>query len=77
MVILSRKIAVPVVFGVWAVALLVGIHTIAVLPWFTDYTTFMAARRASAIPRWRLRFVTVIHSERCLRSQRWLEAHGS
>ena len=40
MQVLTRKVAAPVVVGVWAIALLVGAHTVAVLPWFTDYYDF-------------------------------------
>ena len=35
--VLTRKVVLPVVLGVWAVALLVGIYTVAVLPSFNDY----------------------------------------
>ena len=35
-----RKIIVPIVLGVWAVALLVAVHTLVVLPRFIDYYEF-------------------------------------
>jgi hypothetical protein len=44
MVILTRKVVAPVVLGVWTVALLVGMHTVAVLQWFTDYYDFYRGR---------------------------------
>lgn len=34
---IPRKIVLPVVLGVWAGLLLVGVYTMAFLPWFTDY----------------------------------------
>jgi hypothetical protein len=40
----TRKVVIPVVLGVWTVVLLVGAHTVATLPWFTDYYDFYGAQ---------------------------------
>ncbi len=35
-----RKVALPVVIGVWVVTTLFAAYTLAMLPWFTDYCNF-------------------------------------
>jgi hypothetical protein len=37
---ISRKVVLPIVTGVCLVTLLVGVYTLAMLPWFTDYYDF-------------------------------------